>query len=195
MDAYVEDDSLTSRRNLPPTFRVPSRPSRFYKPLSQAENTRRQNHRASALLLKELATEDVDEYMLFLRMTPENFDILLDLITPRIKQRNTQMRNSVKSKVKLKEEQRGRACDDMNNLVVGEGEWVSHWGLRQNHSTRPSTGSGTRLAHPNTRSIVHTGISGHMLAKIVPTFADRRSHVASTKNPLDIHLSFLDTRH
>jgi hypothetical protein len=45
---------------------------------------RRDSRGASALLLKELATEDVNEYKICLRMTPEKFDALLDMVAPKI---------------------------------------------------------------------------------------------------------------
>jgi hypothetical protein len=54
---------------------------------------RRDSRRASTLLLKELAAEDV-EYKICLRMTPENLDALLDMVALKIERQNTQMRDA-----------------------------------------------------------------------------------------------------
>jgi hypothetical protein len=43
---------------------------------------RRDSRGASTLLLKELAAEDVNEYKICLRMTPEKFDALLGMVAP-----------------------------------------------------------------------------------------------------------------
>lgn len=44
---------------------------------------------ASALLLKELAAEDIKEYTRCLRMTPEIFKNLLAMITPKMQKQDT----------------------------------------------------------------------------------------------------------
>lgn len=62
---------------------------------------RRNSHGASALLLKELALEDPQEYKMCLRMTPENFEKLLDLVSPRIQRSDTQMRDAIPARLKL----------------------------------------------------------------------------------------------
>jgi hypothetical protein len=62
---------------------------------------RRDSRVASTLLLKELAAEDVNEYKICLRMTPEKFDALLDMIAPKIERQNTPMRDAIPSRVML----------------------------------------------------------------------------------------------
>lgn len=62
---------------------------------------RRNTRGASALLLSELAVEDTKEYMSLLRLTPENFQSLLKLVSPKISKINTQMRDSLSAKLKL----------------------------------------------------------------------------------------------
>jgi hypothetical protein len=62
---------------------------------------RRDSRGAFTLLLKELAAEDV-EYKICLRITPEKFDALLDMIAPKIERQNTQMRDAVSPRVMLK---------------------------------------------------------------------------------------------
>lgn len=62
---------------------------------------RRNTHGASALLLSELAMEDTKEYMSFLRLTPDNFNTLLDLISSKISKNDTQMRDSLPARLKL----------------------------------------------------------------------------------------------
>lgn len=62
---------------------------------------RRDTHGASAMLLRELAVEDSKEYMSFLRLTPDNFDILLDLISPKITKKDTQLRDALPARLKL----------------------------------------------------------------------------------------------
>jgi hypothetical protein len=51
---------------------------------------RRDSLGASTLLLKELAAEDVNEYKICLRMTPEKFDAILVMVAPKIERQNTQ---------------------------------------------------------------------------------------------------------
>lgn len=62
---------------------------------------RRDTHGASALLLRELATEDIQEYQVCLRMTPVDFEKLLELVTPKIKREDTLMRDAILPRVKL----------------------------------------------------------------------------------------------
>jgi hypothetical protein len=62
---------------------------------------RRDSRGASTLLLKELAAENV-EYKICLRMTPEKFDALLNMIAPKIERQNTQMRDAISPRVMLK---------------------------------------------------------------------------------------------
>ena len=62
---------------------------------------RRDSQGASTLLLKELAAEDVNEYKICLRMTPEKFDALLDMVAPKIERQNTQMRDAISPRVML----------------------------------------------------------------------------------------------
>ena len=56
---------------------------------------RRDSRGASTLLLKELAAEDVNEYKMCLRMTPEKFDTLLGMAAHKIERQNTQMRDAI----------------------------------------------------------------------------------------------------
>jgi hypothetical protein len=62
---------------------------------------RRDSRGASTVLLKEFAAEDVNEYKICLRMTPEKFDALLDMVAPKIERQNTQMRDAIPPRVKL----------------------------------------------------------------------------------------------
>jgi hypothetical protein len=55
---------------------------------------RRDSRGASTILLKELASKDVNEYKICLRMTPEKFDALLVMD---IEKQNTQMRDAINS--------------------------------------------------------------------------------------------------
>ena len=52
-------------------------------------------------LLRELRMEDEGEYKRFLRMIPENFDDLLNLIECDIKKKSTIMRNPIPPNIKL----------------------------------------------------------------------------------------------
>lgn len=63
--------------------------------------SRRDTHGASALLLTELATEDLKEYMTILRMTPENFFDLLELVSEKLTRNDTFMRDSLTPQIKL----------------------------------------------------------------------------------------------
>ena len=56
---------------------------------------RRDTRGASALLLKELASEDIDEYKKCLRMSPEAFKKLLGMVSPTIMKQDTHMRESI----------------------------------------------------------------------------------------------------
>lgn len=62
---------------------------------------KRNTHGASALLLKELATEDMLEYKMCLRMSPANFDKLLEMVTQKINRQDTLMRDAISPRVKL----------------------------------------------------------------------------------------------
>jgi hypothetical protein len=61
----------------------------------------RRDSRGSSTLLKELAAEDVNEYKICLRMAPQKFDALLDMVAPEIERQNTQMRDSISPGVML----------------------------------------------------------------------------------------------
>ena len=63
---------------------------------------RRSTLGGSALLLKELYAEDPAEYRPCLRMSPECFDTLHDLIANTIQRSDTLMRDAVPSIIKLK---------------------------------------------------------------------------------------------
>jgi hypothetical protein len=60
---------------------------------------RRDSRGVSALLLKELASQDVNEYKILLRMTPEKFDTVLGMIVHKIERQNTQMRDAIPSRL------------------------------------------------------------------------------------------------
>jgi len=62
---------------------------------------RRDSRGASTLLLKELAAEDVNEYKMCLRMTPEKFDTLLGSVAHKIERQNTQMRDAISPRLIL----------------------------------------------------------------------------------------------
>ena len=62
---------------------------------------RRSTHGGSALLLKELYAEDPAEYRACLRMSPECFDTLHDLIANAIQRSDTLMRDAIPSRIKL----------------------------------------------------------------------------------------------
>ena len=61
----------------------------------------RSTHGGSALLLKELYAEDPAEYRASLRMSPELFDTLHDLIANSIQRSDTLMRDAIPSRIKL----------------------------------------------------------------------------------------------
>lgn len=62
---------------------------------------RRDERGSSALLLEEFRNEDLGEYKSILRMTPDLFDILLTLVTPKIQRMDTIMRQALPAKLKL----------------------------------------------------------------------------------------------
>lgn len=81
--------------------------------------TRRPQLGCSTLILNELKNEDPQEFKALMRMTSENFDVLLALITPRIQKTNTMMRDAIPAKVKLE------IC--MAYLVTGVSyRWLQH---------------------------------------------------------------------
>ena len=53
------------------------------------------------MLVQELRFEDESEYKKLLRMTPLNFDEILGLIQEDITKTNTNMRDSIRAKIKL----------------------------------------------------------------------------------------------
>ncbi|KAI4461224.1 hypothetical protein MML48_5g00001270 [Holotrichia oblita] len=55
----------------------------------------------SILLMKQLRSEDPQEYRSGLRMTPENFDELLSLVANSIQRKDTLMRDALPARVKL----------------------------------------------------------------------------------------------
>jgi hypothetical protein len=62
---------------------------------------RRNTHGASNTLLKELATEDIEEYKHCMRMSPACFENLLKKISSIIQRVDTTMRSAIPAKVKL----------------------------------------------------------------------------------------------
>ena len=62
---------------------------------------RRSTRGGSALRLKELYAEDPAEYLACLRMSPECFDTLHDLIANDIQRSDTLMRDAMPSRIKL----------------------------------------------------------------------------------------------
>ncbi|KAJ8927900.1 hypothetical protein NQ314_019528 [Rhamnusium bicolor] len=62
---------------------------------------RRQNLGASDRLLRELSTEDSASFKNHLRMRKENFDDLLQHVTPYIEKINTLMRDALSAELKL----------------------------------------------------------------------------------------------
>lgn len=55
----------------------------------------------SVLLLQQLKVEDPNEYRLALRMTAENFEELLSLVSINIQRKNTLFRDAIPAKLKL----------------------------------------------------------------------------------------------
>lgn len=63
---------------------------------------RRQNELgSSANLIRELAREDPEEYRMCLKMTPNNFETILNLITPSIQKKDTLLRDAIPARIKL----------------------------------------------------------------------------------------------
>ena len=62
---------------------------------------RRETRGASALLLRELSVEDPQEYRLYLRLTPESFETLLNLIAHVIQRTDTKLRDAIPARVKV----------------------------------------------------------------------------------------------
>lgn len=62
---------------------------------------RRNTLGASEHLLREFATEDESLYKNHLRMSKDQFEVLLHRITPKIQKRNTIMRNALPARTKL----------------------------------------------------------------------------------------------
>jgi len=61
--------------------------------------TRRSTHGGSVLVLKELYAEDPAEYRACLRMSPECFDTLHDLIANAVQRSDTLMRDPIPSRI------------------------------------------------------------------------------------------------
>ncbi|KAK3107504.1 hypothetical protein FSP39_016061 [Pinctada imbricata] len=62
---------------------------------------RRDKYGAHHALLKELEIEDIETYRNFVRMSKENFDELLSLVSPMIKKKDTIMRESITAAERL----------------------------------------------------------------------------------------------
>ena len=62
---------------------------------------RRGTHGASVGLLRELASEDVNEYRSFMRMNVEQFQLILQNISDKIQRSDTAMREAISAKDKL----------------------------------------------------------------------------------------------
>lgn len=62
---------------------------------------KRDSHGASSQLIKELRMEDPLEYKACLRMSPESFDELLQLVESKISKQDTIMRKALPPKLKL----------------------------------------------------------------------------------------------
>ena len=62
---------------------------------------RRDTHGNSVGLIRELAIEDKSEYKSFMRMTPEQFEFLLQKLSPKIQREDTIMRPAIPAKIKL----------------------------------------------------------------------------------------------
>lgn len=62
---------------------------------------RRSTLGSSNVILKELYLEDPTEYRRCLRMTPQNFEVLLNLVSPLIQRSNTLMREALPARTKL----------------------------------------------------------------------------------------------
>lgn len=62
---------------------------------------RRDTHGNSVGLIRDLAIEDKSENKSFMRMTPEQFEFLLQEISPEIQREDTIMRPAIPAKIKL----------------------------------------------------------------------------------------------
>ncbi|KAJ8868487.1 hypothetical protein PR048_030015 [Dryococelus australis] len=63
--------------------------------------TQREIQGASSNLIRELRFEDPQEYRMMLRMIPEKFDCLLDLVTQISQREDTVMRDDIKPETML----------------------------------------------------------------------------------------------
>lgn len=52
-------------------------------------------------LIQDLRNEQTDEFIRYFRMTPEQFDILLEKVTPAIQKRDTNMRLAISAEIRL----------------------------------------------------------------------------------------------
>ncbi|KAJ8939523.1 hypothetical protein NQ314_011090 [Rhamnusium bicolor] len=64
--------------------------------------SRRESHGTSATLLRELANEDLSEYKNCMRMSKQQFEILLKQISPKVTKSDTIMRAAIPARIKLK---------------------------------------------------------------------------------------------
>lgn len=74
--------------------------------------SRRQTLGASEKLLTELSLEDANGYRNHLRLTNEKFNCLLQLVTPELQKKNTQMRDALPVELKLQVTLRYLAAGD-----------------------------------------------------------------------------------
>ena len=80
-------------------------------------------------LLQELRSEDEEEYKKFLRMSPDVFDELLNLIEEDITRQNTQLRESLPATVKLAATTRFLATgENYSDCNINFGFTKVHWG-------------------------------------------------------------------
>ncbi|KAJ8935935.1 hypothetical protein NQ314_012556 [Rhamnusium bicolor] len=88
---------------------------------------RRQNLGASDRLLRELSTEDSASFKNHLRMRKENFDDLLQRVTPYIEKKNTTMRDALSAELKLQVTFRYLASgESLKSLFLYALECTSH---------------------------------------------------------------------
>lgn len=52
-------------------------------------------------LIRDLRNDETNSFEQFFRMTPENFDFLLEKVTPFIAKKDTQMRKSISAEIRL----------------------------------------------------------------------------------------------
>lgn len=62
---------------------------------------RRDLENSAQKLIQELRDERSDEFYRYFRMSPEQFDILLEKVTPKIKKRDTNFRQAISSEIRL----------------------------------------------------------------------------------------------